>query len=82
MKEHALYFAKSEFYELIRNLGGLWNDAKERPLVCLIKSTENDNLYWAIPIGNYEHRNQEAKSRIQNYINKNKKSINTNYLEF
>ncbi len=75
MKEHALYFAKSEFYELIRNLGGLWNDAKERPLVCLIKSTENDNLYWAIPIGNYEHRNQEAKSRIQNYINKNKKSI-------
>ena len=77
MKEHALYFAKPEFYELIRTVGGVWNDSKERPLVCLIQSRENPSLYWAIPMGNYEHRNQTAKSRIQNYINYDKKQ-NTN----
>jgi len=75
MKEHALYFAKPEFYQLIRTIGGTWNDSKERPLICLIKSTENDNLYWAIPIGNYEHRSSNAKSRIQAFINQDKKQI-------
>jgi len=75
MKEHSLYFAKPEFYELIRMLGGTWNDAKERPLVCLIKSVENDNLYWAIPIGNYEHRSINAKLRIQSFLKKDKKQI-------
>ena len=38
MKENAIYFGKKEYYELIKNLGGTWNDAKESPIVCLIKS--------------------------------------------
>lgn len=75
MKEHAIYFAKNEFYQIIRNIGGSWNDSKERPIVCLIKSVENEHLYWAIPIGNYEHRTKEAKERIQKYIDMDKKNI-------
>lgn len=69
MKEHSIYYGKSEFYDVIRNIGGTWNDSKERPIVCLIKMSENDNIYWAIPMGNWEHRNEDAKKRIQKYLN-------------
>ena len=75
MIEHGMYFGKSEFYQIIRDNGGSWNDSKERPIICLIKSTECNNLYWAIPVGNYEHRNEQAKERIQKFIQYNKKDI-------
>lgn len=75
MIEHGMYFATSDFYDLIRQLGGTWSDSKERPIVCLIKSSENEHLYWAIPVGNWEHRNDEAKKRIMSYINEDKRKI-------
>lgn len=68
MKENAIYFGKKEYYELIKKVGGTWNDVKERPIVCLLKSPENENIYWAIPMGNWEHRSEEAKERINKYI--------------
>lgn len=75
MKEHGMYFGKDEFYQIIRKIGGQWNDSKERPLVCLIKSTENNNIYWAIPVGNWEHRDKQAKARINKYLNYDKSDI-------
>ncbi|HHQ4128349.1 TPA: hypothetical protein ACSQIM_002716 [Clostridium perfringens] len=75
MKEKGIYFAKPEIYEKIRSIGGEWNDGKERPLVCLIKSSENEHLYWAIPMGMWSHRDQEAKDRIQGYLDKPEKDI-------
>lgn len=69
MKEHGIYFGKTNFFDLIRSIGGTWNDSKERPLVCLIKSIENENLYWAIPMGNLNHRDEKAKQRIQKLLN-------------
>lgn len=48
MKEHGMYFGKEIFYQAICSLGGEWNDSKERPLVCLIKSVENDEIYREI----------------------------------
>ena len=50
MDKYTIYFGKSEFYDVIRKIGGQWNDSKERPIVCLIKLSENDDIYWAIPI--------------------------------
>lgn len=70
-----MYFGKNEFYNIIRENGGIWNDSKERPILCLVKSVEHDRLYWAIPVGNYEHRDRKAKERIQMYINFDKKDI-------
>ncbi len=75
MEEHGMYFGKKEFYQVIRENGGVWNDSKERPLICLVKSLEHDNLYWAIPVGNYEHRDEAAKARIQKYLAFDKKDI-------
>ena len=79
MEEHGMYFGKNEFYQIIRDHGGTWNDSKERPLICLLKSLEYDGLYWAIPVGNYEHRNEEAKARIQRFMSCNKKDIRSCY---
>lgn len=75
MEEHGMYFGKNEFYQIIRDNGGVWNDSKERPIICLMKSVECDDLYWAIPVGNYEHRNEKQKSRINEYMNCGKKNI-------
>lgn len=63
-----MYFAKREIYELIRENGGQWNDSKERPIVCIIESKEIEGLYYAVPVGNFEHRDNIAKKRIQKYL--------------
>ncbi len=68
MIERGLYYATKDFAELIRSVEGEWNDPKHRPIVCLIKSTENDNLYWAIPMGNWKHRTPEQQARLQKYL--------------
>ena len=50
MIKSGMYFAKQEIYDLIRSLGGEWNDSKERPIVCIIESKEIDGLFYAIPV--------------------------------
>ncbi|SEA93276.1 hypothetical protein SAMN02910384_02769 [Pseudobutyrivibrio sp. ACV-2] len=66
---HGIYFGKDEIYNKIRSEGGVWNDSKERPIFCLIESAEHAGLYWAIPLGNWNHRDDKAKERIRKYIN-------------
>lgn len=68
MKENAMYFGKNDIYQKIRDVGGQWNDSKERPIVCLIESTEKAGLYWAIPVGSWKHRNLEAQQRINKFL--------------
>lgn len=68
MLKNGMYFAKRSIYELIRSLGGEWNDSKERPIVCVFESNEYKGLYYAVPVGNYEHRDNKAKERIQRYL--------------
>lgn len=75
MTLHGMFFLSNEFYDVIRKIGGTWSDQKERPIVCLIKSSENEHLYWAIPVGNWDHRDDEAKKRIMSYINQDKRKI-------
>ena len=36
-----MYYITEDFKQLIRNLGGEWNDQKKRPIVCLMQSTEH-----------------------------------------
>ncbi len=79
MQEHGMYFGKNEFYQIIKDNGGIWNDSKERPIICLMKSLEYDGLYWAIPVGNYEHRGEEAKARIERYMSYDREDIRSCY---
>lgn len=78
MNEYSMYFLKNEFYNIIRNIGGEWNDSKERPVICLLKIDDTD-IYYAIPVGNWNHRNQQAQQRILSYINSNPKSLRSNF---
>lgn len=69
MVERGIYYAKGELKSLIQKMGGEWNDSKKRPIVCLIKSTEHDGLYWAIPMGKYNHRDAKQITRLNRYLN-------------
>ena len=77
MIQNGMYFGKENLYQIIRSLGGVWNDSKERPLVCLIKSVENDDLYWAIPVGNWNHRTPKAQARIQSFLSRPTEDISS-----
>ena len=79
MLEHGIYFAKVSLYNLIRSLGGQWNDSKERPLVCLVKSMETEGLYWAIPMGNMAHRSKAARERIYFYMSQDQDDLRSCY---
>lgn len=79
MKEKGIYFATNSIYQKIRDNGGTWNDGKERPIVCLIKSTEHPSLYWAIPMGMFSHRDKEAINRLYRFINLPKSNIASCY---
>ena len=68
MIANGMYFATPAIYNLIRSTGGIWNDCKQRPIYCCFESAETKGLYWAIPVGNYEHREPAAKKRIQTYL--------------
>lgn len=78
MKEYSMYFLKNEFYETIRSVGGEWNDTKERPVICLLK-IDNSDIYYAIPVGKWEHRDEKAQKRILSYINSPSKSLQSNF---
>ena len=40
-----------------------------------MKSAENEKLYWAIPIGNWNHRDTAAQNRILKYLSYPEKDI-------
>ncbi len=69
MIERGLYYASAELGELIRSLGGTWNDTKHRPIVCLVKSSECEGLYWAIPMGKLNHRDSKQQARLEKFLN-------------
>ena len=79
MKKNAIYFGNKDIYQKIKNAGGIWNDSKDRPIVCLLESTETIGLYWGIPVGNWEHRDQAAKNRIEKYMSYPKTDLRSCY---
>lgn len=79
MIQNGMYFAKHDFYQFIRDIGGSWNDSKERPIVCLLPSVEHEHLFWAIPVGNFDHRSPEAKERIKKYLSYDESDIRSCY---
>lgn len=79
MIERGLYYATTEFSEMVRSCGGIWNDTKHRPIVCLIKSSEDENLFWAIPIGKVNHRDAAQQERLNRYLSLPERDIRSCY---
>ena len=79
MVERGLYYATADFVQMIKNNGGTWNVTRHRPIVCLIKTKEHDELYWAIPMGKLNHRNDVAQKRLGFYRNLPERDIRSCY---
>lgn len=79
MIECGMYYPAPEFADMIRAVGGVWNDTKHRPLVCLVRSSEHPNLYWVIPMGKLNHRNQAQQKRLAFYLSLPEKDIRPCY---
>jgi len=45
---------------------------QNRPILCCIKDSKIDNLFWAVPTGSTENKNLE---RINKYLNYDRKSL-------
>lgn len=79
MKQNGMYYIKDEYKQLVRSLGGEWNDKKKRPIVCLIQSAEHPDLYWAVPVGKVNHRDSKVMERIELYMNKPNRDLRSCY---
>ena len=79
MKQNGMYYITNEFKSLVKSLMGNGMIKKKRPIVCLIKSTEANGLYWAIPVGKVNHRDQQAMDRINDYITKPNRDLRSCY---
>lgn len=68
MNINGIYYITDELKKVIKFCGGEWNDTKKRPVVCLIQSSENPDLYWAIPMGKVNHRDTAGIERMKSYM--------------
>lgn len=79
MIERGLYYATDDYGKLVRRIGGEWTDSKHRPMICLLKTSESDDLYWAIPMGKLNHRDTAQQQRLNFYLNLPEKDIRSCY---
>jgi hypothetical protein len=68
MIQNGMYYVTDEYKELVKSTGGQWNDTKKRPMACVLRSTENPDIFWAIPVGKVNHRDEETLNRIQKFM--------------
>jgi hypothetical protein len=78
MELNGMYFGKDKIYDIIKEVGGIWNDSKKRPIICLLKIDDTD-LYWAVPVGDWNHRDDNAKRRIENFLHRPDDNISSCY---
>lgn len=64
MVENGFYVLDKSYGELVKSLGGEFEDQKSRPIFCCIKDKNQDGLYWLIPTSDLSHRTPE---QIQKY---------------
>ena len=77
--ENGLYILDKAFFSLLTAVGGTGCSDKERPIVTLIPSKNNPNIYWAIPMGDMSHRDEKQRQRIQTYLELKKSDIRSSY---
>ncbi|MCR5805928.1 MAG: hypothetical protein K6G68_02710 [Oscillospiraceae bacterium] len=68
MVQNGMYYVKQDLYDIVRSLKGDVGDPRHRPVICLIPSEESEQLFWAIPMGNLNHRTNSQIERIHKYM--------------
>jgi len=65
MKPTGFYKLTADYLNLIKKLGGVYRDNKERPVYCCLQDRDNPDIYWAIPTSDISHRSPEQLERIK-----------------
>ncbi|MCL2398012.1 MAG: hypothetical protein FWC93_08115 [Defluviitaleaceae bacterium] len=65
MRPTGFYKLSQEYIDLVRELGGKYQDNKERPVYCCLQDKDCPDIYWAIPTSNISHRPTEQLDRIK-----------------
>jgi len=79
MIENGFYIIKKDFVELIKSLGGLYQDDKDRPMFCCFQDRFVKDLFWAIPMSEYSHRNDDQIIKIEKYCSLREDDIRFSY---
>jgi len=79
MVENGFYKVKQDFIDIIKKLGGIYKDAKERPIFCCFEDKYIKGLFWMIPTSNLSHRSPELIAKINNWVNLPSNDIRSNY---
>ena len=81
MIEHGLYILKSDFFNLVKSLGGDCDDdaGGKRPIYCCLKDNQIDGLYWAIPTSIISHRSEAQNKRYSYYMSLDEKDLRSCY---
>lgn len=76
--DKGIYFLKQTFLDELKEIG-TYTDHKQRPIVALVPSSENESIYWAIPMGDFSHRTEEQKARLQTFLDYPESDIRSCY---
>jgi hypothetical protein len=67
MKPAGFYKLRQSYIDTVGQLGGTYNDSKERPVYCCLRDKENPDIFWAVPTSDVAHRTPEQLERIKQY---------------
>ncbi len=79
MIESGFYKISQDYIDIIRELGGRYNDAKERPIYCCFVDKFIKGMYWMIPTGDLSHRTPEQIQKIKEWCALNERDIRWAY---
>ena len=79
MIENGFYKVKQEFIDLIREIGGTYKDAKERPVFCCFEDKHVEGLFWAIPTSDISHRSPEQIKKINEFLKLSDRDIRSSW---
>ena len=65
--KNGMYFING-IRDVVLSVGGKFDDFKDRPIVALLQSKDDINIFWAIPVGDLSHRSKEGRDRIDKYL--------------
>jgi len=65
MIQSGFYKLSQRYISLVKDLGGVYRDNKERPIYCCIRDKDCPDIYWAIPASSISSRPSAQIDRIK-----------------
>lgn len=81
MVERGLYIIKDLYFDLLKKLGGAWDDEDrgKRPIYCCFEDRNIKGLYWAVPTSDLNHRNEKQIKKYNDFISKPSRDLRSCY---